>query len=476
MARKSFAPNTQPMYVLEESFYPETWRDDSRMGVLLSEFRTRAVNPENYDSKMRFWKELIVKYCEHKGCASVSITELKRVFRRKGTSPYCLKVVFEDMMKDGRLQAKNEFDRIPQDSWGGWAMDVLVKRPLGWGFGAVKDRIVGSAFDESAEFVCMDVVKSQSELLEKLIQKENKLNVLLSKNALLELVKDLDIKSDGLDLVLHHLFCRQRIVMEKLPSEMEHEKKILLKFAAPGAQAQPITDIERSIYNLEQTEHDLMKVIDRLEQNISDAMTVVKENLREGKKQLAKSNLRKKHLLEKNLEKKMNVLDNVQTMMSRIHDSQSDRHVIDAYKIGSNALKKAFAETGITLDSVDDTLAEMKEIMEQQDEMQTMISAPQNADVDDLELEQELSDLLDMNLAANHVAVTPAGPPTVPGAGLQPPAGQPTLAQLNDFDKEIEKRLAALRTDVPSPPLDTSAIIGGTSVQSQGSNLPSAPA
>lgn len=205
-------------------------------------------------------------------------------------------------------------------------------------------------------------MQSQSEVLEKLIQKENKLNVLLSKNALLELVTDLDIKSDGLDLVLHHLFCRQRIVMEKLPSEMEHEKKILLKFAAPGAQAQPITDIERSIYNLEQTEHDLMKVIDRLEQNISDAMTVVKENLREGKKQLAKSNLRKKHLLEKNLEKKMNVLDNVQTMMSRIHDSQSDRHVIDAYKIGSNALKKAFAETGITLDSVDDTLAEMKEV------------------------------------------------------------------------------------------------------------------
>lgn len=108
--------------------------------------------------------------------------------------------------------------------------------------------------------------------------------------------------------------------------------------------------------------------------------------------------------------------------------------------------------------------------------MQTMISAPQNADVDELELEQELSDLLDMNLAANHVAITPAGPPTVPGAGLQPPAGQPTLAQLNDFDKEIEKRLAALRTDVPSPPLDTSTIIGGTSVQSQGSNLPSAPA
>lgn len=288
MARKSFAPNTQPLFALEESFYPDAWRDDSRMGVLLSEFRTRSVNPENYDSKMRFWKELIAKYCEHKGSGSVSIAELKRVFRRKGTSPYCLPVVFEAMMKDGLLQAKNEFSKASQESWGGWALDVLVKRPLGWGFGAVKDRLVGNVLDENAEFVCNEVIKMQSETIEKCIHKENKHNMLLSKSALLDLVKNLNIQNEGLDLVLQHLQRRQRIVMEKLPSEMEHEKKILVKFAAPGVLAQPITDIERSIYNLEQTEHELMKVIDKLEQNISDAMTTVKENLRQGKKQLAK--------------------------------------------------------------------------------------------------------------------------------------------------------------------------------------------
>lgn len=199
-------------------------------------------------------------------------------------------------------------------------------------------------------------------MLEKLIQKENKHNILLSRSSLTELVKKLNLTGEGIDLVLHHLLCRQRVFMEKLPSEGDHEKKVLLKFAVPGAQAQPITAIERSIYNLEQTEHDLMKVIEKLEQNISDAMALVKQNLRDGKKQLAKSNLKKMHLLEKNLDKKMNVLDNVQTMVSRIHDSQSDRHVIDAYKIGSNALKTAFADSGITLDSVDDTLAEMKEV------------------------------------------------------------------------------------------------------------------
>ncbi|XP_065087603.1 charged multivesicular body protein 7 [Ochlerotatus camptorhynchus] len=473
MSRKSFPSNTQPMYVLEESFYPDAWRDDSRMGVLLTEFRTRTVNPENYDSKMRFWKELIVKYCGHEGSGSVSITELKRVFKRKGTSPYCLSTVFEDMMKEGQLVAKVEFLKMPQETWSGWAVDVMVKRPFGWGFGKVKEKLVGNVQDESAEFICMEVIKSQSNMLEKLIQKENKYNVLLSRSSLTELVKKLNLSGEAIDLVLHHLLCRQRVFMEKLPSEEDHEKKVLLKFAVPGAQAQPITDIERSIYNLEQTEHDLMKVIEKLEQNISDTMVAVKQNLRDGKKQLAKSNLKKMHLLEKNLDKKMNVLDNVQTMVSRIHDSQSDRHVIDAYKIGSNALKTAFADSGITLDSVDDTLAEMKEILEQQDEMQTMISTPQNTDVDDLELEQELSDLIDVNLAANNIVAPPAtpgvAPPTIPGAGGP---GQPTLAQLNEFDKEIEKRLLALRMDVPSPPPSDTSISAGTSVLPN-NNLPS---
>uniref|UniRef100_A0A1Q3F7D4 Putative m protein type n=1 Tax=Culex tarsalis TaxID=7177 RepID=A0A1Q3F7D4_CULTA len=476
MSRKSVGPNAQPLFVLEESFYPDTWHNDSRMGVLLSEFRVRTINPENYDSKMKFWKEMIRNYCEHKGSGAVSIVELKRVFKRKGTIPYCLQTVFEDMLREGQLVGRGNFQRPVQDSWGGWAVDLLVKRPLGWGFGKVKEKVVGNAVDEGAEFVCTEVVKGQSGVLEKLIQKQNKFNVLLSMEALKDLVKDAGFTDDGLELILHHMACQQRVYTEKLPDEGHEHKRVLLKFAAPGAKAQPITDIERSIYNLEQTEQNLLKMIDKLEQDVSNALQLVKQNIAEGKKQVAKSNLKKKHLLEKNLEKKMNVLDNVQTMLSRIHDTQTDRNVIEAYKIGSNALKNAFADSGITLDTVDDTLAEMKEIMEQQDEMQTMISTPQTEIIDDLELEQELSDLIDMKLAENHIAVQPVPTsstvtPILPSVQNDPKTPSPTvigpaatMAQLNDFDKEIEKRLAALKMDAPSPPPhDLSVLSGGTS-------------
>ncbi|XP_058832436.1 charged multivesicular body protein 7 [Topomyia yanbarensis] len=459
MSRKSVVLSIQPMYVLEESFYPDTWQDDSRMGVLLAEFRVRSVNPENYDSKMKFWKEMIRNYCNHKGSALVSIIELKQVFKRKGTSPYCLQVVFDDMIREKQLLSSEQFRKESQESWTGWAVDVFIRKPVGWGFGVVKDKLIGSSQDENAEFVCLEVVMKQADVLEKFLQEQNKHNILISMEDFTDLTKNSGMSIDGINLVLHHMVRQQRVYIDRSASETREENKWLLKFAVPGAKAQPITDIERSIYNLEQTEQDLLKIVDKLDQDIADSVELVKGNIREGKKQLAKSNLKKKHLLEKNLEKKMNVLENVQTMLSRIHDSQSDRNVIEAYKLGSNALKNAFASSGITLDSVDDTLAEMKEIMDQQDEMQTMIGSTQTADVDELELEKELSDLIDMKLAESNIQPSPISLESpVPKAPAAVSGGQSTLAQLNDFDKEIEKRLAALRMESPSPPFDTSMV------------------
>lgn len=61
-----------------------------------SNSRPYQVNPENYDAKMRFWKETIKNYCYHKGSCDVTIAELKQAFKRKNTSPYCLQIVIQN--------------------------------------------------------------------------------------------------------------------------------------------------------------------------------------------------------------------------------------------------------------------------------------------------------------------------------------------------------------------------------------------
>lgn len=106
---------------------------------------------------------------------------------------------------------------------------------------------------------------------------------------------------------------------------------------------------------------------------------------------------RKKHLLEKELDRKSMILENVTTMLQRIHGSKSDKEIINTYKLGSNALKSTMAKEGINLDNVDDIIGEMREVLEDQEEINRAISEPYKSsnDIDDSELENELQELLD---------------------------------------------------------------------------------
>lgn len=81
---------------LPESFFPEQWQNDAKMGNYLAEFRPYALNPENYTAKMRFWKDLIKSYCQHKGNCEFTLQELKVRMR----SAMTLKAIFIMSMLD----------------------------------------------------------------------------------------------------------------------------------------------------------------------------------------------------------------------------------------------------------------------------------------------------------------------------------------------------------------------------------------
>lgn len=139
--------------------FPARWDDDSFMGVMLAEFRPKNVNPTNYDAKKLFWTEMIEAYCDYKGSATVSISELKEVFRRNGSIPYCLQEVFDLMALDAELVDKSVFMEVPQKSLSGWAFNSLVKKP----FSILKSKLIVSK-DENATFVIPNAVKVSSNI------------------------------------------------------------------------------------------------------------------------------------------------------------------------------------------------------------------------------------------------------------------------------------------------------------------------
>lgn len=148
---------------LPEDFYPLCWQDDERMDNLFAPFRDKSVNPVNYETKMKFWKNLIQEYCSIKGNPTISLGELRSAFQRNGKKPYCIDTVLEELLRDGSAKTKTQFMEAPLLTWSGWAVHKLVKVPLRWSFDKVKERVIPTTtngnYDESTEYVLLEVAK-----------------------------------------------------------------------------------------------------------------------------------------------------------------------------------------------------------------------------------------------------------------------------------------------------------------------------
>lgn len=76
----------------------------------------------------------------------------------------------------------------------------------------------------------------------------------------------------------------------------------LYKLASlPNGKTDGISKLDVSIYTLRRMEKSLIKSVEAIENDIKNTDTMVRGYLKEQKRQLAKSFLRKKHVLEKNL-------------------------------------------------------------------------------------------------------------------------------------------------------------------------------
>lgn len=138
--------------MLDAKFFPECWSDDIRMDNLMAPFRVKSVNPNNYDAKLTFWYNLIVKYCEYKRNSAVSLDELCSVFRRGDKRPYGLQTVLSEMLAIGKIQFKNQFMEEPQETWSGWAI-YSAKKCAKWGFRQVVERVTKPQIVDSSYIV-----------------------------------------------------------------------------------------------------------------------------------------------------------------------------------------------------------------------------------------------------------------------------------------------------------------------------------
>lgn len=105
---------------------------------------------------------------------------------------------------------------------------------------------------------------------------------------------------DGIEAALHYLHCHHKLSIQK--TQIDKQEVILYKFAVTWTgEVESITPLDISIYTLNKMEKSLIKSVDAIEVDINNTDALVRQYIRDKKKQLAKNFLRKKHVLEKNL-------------------------------------------------------------------------------------------------------------------------------------------------------------------------------
>lgn len=148
---------------------PPDWHDDDRMNFMFSAFpEHRHVNPKHWDSKLQFWRKVILENCDNNHELCVDFDTLRKRFARNGLVPLGLQTVLEEMLKTGELQTLDSFTKGLNNTWLSWGFDI-AKKSFSW---TVASLLWGSdakgKLDGKELFIITDVLKNKSESLLKM--------------------------------------------------------------------------------------------------------------------------------------------------------------------------------------------------------------------------------------------------------------------------------------------------------------------
>ncbi|CAK9810549.1 Charged multivesicular body protein 7 [Anthophora quadrimaculata] len=336
---------------------PKCWNEEERMNALFSPFRSKSANPQDWVSKYRFWQGLIYEWLKYTMKSSFSIADLNTAFKRNGCTPLCLVTVVEELFRNNEIIPETEFLKEPCESWTAWSIDIFVKRPLTWSYSKVKSYVVNNEINKDTRYIHLQIVREFGNTVFSILE-EKKENILVPFSELVKHCKsqiDTNMSDNTVMLVLIWLRREKKVVFRK----SEDENELLIKIAVQS----------------------------------SDNVTEIEEGLR----QVAKTHLRKKMQLEKAIEKRAHTLENIQSLISSIQNTHMNTAVLSAYKTGSDVLKK-LNESGLSESNVRDVIDELSVVLEEQQEVQSLLSESFKSDDLTIDLEQELAELAKLDV------------------------------------------------------------------------------
>lgn len=396
---------------------PKDWNDEERMNFLFQPFGDRNSNPYAYDSKMKFWKDLVVEVASYQLSDMLTSSDkidqpvlfvnedmLRKVFSRKGKTPRCLRLVIEALLKEGTIEETvtyreglMESVNRQRASWSSWGYQVFVSSPVR----QLTKRVVAAVSPRGAEvetinYVVKDNVKEAASKLLTIVRarasdshtgSEYRLILTSAKVNTVFQMKDME-----LNFVLLWLEANKRAVKIGVDELGE-----VYKFTRDDeTKLQNLTEVEQGVLQIEHAKDQLETKIAKKQLQVDQYLLDIKTNLAKKNRPLALRILRKKKVLEKGIDNDMEHVDKLEGILDKIYVSSTNQLVLQAYGEGAKVLKSLSETTPV--DRVQATMDSLSEGLAANEEIGTALAGPLLVDDESEEdLERELKDLLAEN-------------------------------------------------------------------------------
>jgi charged multivesicular body protein 7 len=171
---------------------------------------------------------------------------------------------------------------------------------------------------------------------------------------------------------------------------------VKLKPAGSPSRPEPVSQEDNAIANLKSLISSMTVQIQNLEGTISTQSLRAKSAITQNNKTIALAALRSRKTAERTLEQRTATLHQLEEVYTQIENAASQADIVNTLQQSTSALKSLNSKVG-SIDSVDAVLDELREEMQKTSEVQDVLAEPlaagQEAEADELEVDEELEAL-----------------------------------------------------------------------------------
>jgi charged multivesicular body protein 6 len=143
--------------------------------------------------------------------------------------------------------------------------------------------------------------------------------------------------------------------------------------ATPDDPSKDLSQKDRAILELKRQRDRLRKAKEKMQITMNRETEIAKELYRKGEKKLAILALKKKKYQESMLSNTYNQLENIEKMISSIHEAEQNAKVFEALKVGKDALEHINSQMNV--DEIEQLMADTQEAIAYQNEITQILGA-----------------------------------------------------------------------------------------------------